>query len=1571
MDVTNPHHAGRDRRIISRPPRRARRLVRQVILTGTAGALMCGTLATAPVAVAASVTSATFTGGTGTVTVDNTLYAKQGQTVALNLVTSTDTKCVEISGDHTARQHSATAKSTWTFSFTVPAGDGVRAVTAAASPDFNVNNNCTGKTETRAAQYTVDNTGPVVSAALTPAPNAAGWNNSDVTVKWTAADAGSGVTAAQPFKTDSVSANGIVTLSAPAQTDRLGNTGSGGSVTVRVDKAKPTITAAETKNADGTTTVTFTCTDSNSGGGDASGIVTCLADGSTTNSKTVQPGTTVTGTATDKAGNTSTASVTVAQGDTTPPTLSGAPSTSPNNNGWYKDNVTVKWTAADPESGIPTPPGDTTIIGEGLGLTSTQTVKNGAGLQTTATSAPAVNIDRTAPTTGISGASNKWVGDAVSVTLSPSDLLSGVASTSYSLDGGPQQQGTSLRIENDGEHTLRYFSTDKAGNVEAAQTATIKVDRTAPSIAHKFAPVGYTDGSWTNGDVTVSFDCADQGGSGLAECTAPVPVSTEGANQKIEGTARDNAGNTTSDVATVSIDKTKPTIVGGKDRAANAAGWYNDDVTVSFACTDALSGIAACTQPQTLGQGENQTVTGTARDAAGNQASDTVADVDVDKTAPVLTGSAPGGWHTGDVSVDWTASDALSGLAGSAPVPSTVIGEGDNLSATTSVTDKAGNTTTTIVGGIKIDRTRPTTTASVSAPRASGWHDAGALVTLEGHDNLSGVAQTLYKVDGGVAHTYTGAFTVTDEGTHTVTFWSRDVAGNVEQAGAPLTLRIDRTAPVTTKIHPISPDSGWFVTSGIPFAFDVHDTHSGVAATYYTIDGGAALEYGQPFTADLSTGTHKVTYWSVDLAGNKEEVRSFDINVDTVAPTIKGTAAPAANAFGWNNTSVDVRFDCADIGSGLQTGVAGCAGDTTLENDGAAQSVKGDAVDVAGNRSSATVEGINIDKTRPTLSGTPTTDANGAGWYNGDVVVRWTGEDGLSRINEATQPANSTITGEGLGLSAGPVTIQDKAGNVSAPATVTGINIDRTAPVVAGSPSSRTAPVNGWYRDAVTVDFTCTDALSGVALCPTSKVLSGNGANQSVTSDPAADKAGNVSAGKTIGDINIDGTAPTTSADNQCTKSNGWCTGATANVVLTAADQAGLSGVKELRYSVNGGAQQAAAGARTTVVVPLDGSGEAKVTYFAVDSAGNVEEANTVALQYDNIAPTVTHTVTPQSNAEGWSNRDVVVHFDAKDNDAGSGIAPGSVTPDVTVDTETAGTVITGSAHDVAGNLGTDKVTVKLDKTAPSVSGAVVAGNQGNNGWYVGPVKVGFTCADALSLVATCQDDVVLTNNGANTATGKATDFAGNTGSTSVGGIKIDQENPTITGVNVSGGSYTLGAVPAATCQATDSFSGVQSCDVKVTGGTANGVGTFSYTATAVDKAGNTSTATGTYTVKYKFGGFLQPINDTAHQTGLSTSVFKAGSTVPVKFQLRNDAGQLVQAATAPLWLTPVKGSSMSAPVDESVYSVSPDSGSSYRYDATAGQYIYNWKTGTGGNYWRIGVKLDDGQTYYVSIGLR
>ena len=75
-----------------------------------------------------------------------------------------------------------------------------------------------------------------------------------------------------------------------------------------------------------------------------------------------------------------------------------------------------------------------------------------------------------------------------------------------------------------------------------------------------------------------------------------------------------------------------------------------------------------------------------------------------------------------------------------------------------------------------------------------------------------------------------------------------------------------------------------------------------------------------------------------------------------------------------------------------------------------------------------------------------------------------------------------------------------------------------------------------------------------------------------------------------------------------------------------------------------------------------------------------------------------------------------------------------------------------------------------------------------------------------------------------------------------------------------------------------------------------------------------------------------------------------------------------------PQWLTPAKGSSLSAALDETAYPATPTSGSTYRFGSDdGGQYIYNWSTKglPPGFYYRIGVRLDDGRTYTVNIGLR
>jgi hypothetical protein len=99
-------------------------------------------------------------------------------------------------------------------------------------------------------------------------------------------------------------------------------------------------------------------------------------------------------------------------------------------------------------------------------------------------------------------------------------------------------------------------------------------------------------------------------------------------------------------------------------------------------------------------------------------------------------------------------------------------------------------TASTTVSGINIDLTSPVTTATVGATgsSATGRHT----VTLTAVDNLSGVAQTFYVVDGGKPQIYSGPFALSGDADHTVAFWSVDKAGNAENykivgpAGGPL-----------------------------------------------------------------------------------------------------------------------------------------------------------------------------------------------------------------------------------------------------------------------------------------------------------------------------------------------------------------------------------------------------------------------------------------------------------------------------------------------------------------------------------------------------------------------------------------------------------------------------------------------------------------------------------------------------------------------------------------------------------------------------------------------------------------
>ena len=293
------------------------------------------------------------------------------------------------------------------------------------------------------------------------------------------------------------------------------------------------------------------------------------------------------------------------------------------------------------------------------------------------------------------------------------------------------------------------------------------------------------------------------------------------------------------------------------------------------------------------------------------------------------------------------------------------------------------------------------------------------------------------------------------------------------------------------------------------------------------------------------------------------------------------------------------------------------------------------------------------------------------------------------------------------------------------------------------------------------------------------------------------------------------------------------------------------------------------------------------------------------------------------------------------------------------------------SSNSLGGSL-----TILDDTTPPTITATATKADSTSytaGTWTNQTVTVHFTCTDSGSGIASCPANQVFSNDGIFTASGTATDKAGNTATADFGPIKIDKTAPTLS-PSVSPNPVYLNGTATASAGATDNGgSGIasQSCGSVIT----SSVGTSSVTCTAIDNAGNMATATATYRVIYRFDGFLQPINDTGHSQVCNApcpvSIFKGGSTVPVKFQLKDANGNIVQSASLPVWIAPQQGSATSAPIDETIFTDPATSGNYYQWDGF--KYVYNWGTQgfASGYYWRIGVTLEDGMTYYVIIGLR
>lgn len=340
----------------------------------------------------------------------------------------------------------------------------------------------------------------------------------------------------------------------------------------------------------------------------------------------------------------------------------------------------------------------------------------------------------------------------------------------------------------------------------------------------------------------------------------------------------------------------------------------------------------------------------------------------------------------------------------------------------------------------------------------------------------------------------------------------------------------------------------------------------------------------------------------------------------------------------------------------------------------------------------------------------------------------------------------------------------------------------------------------------------------------------------------------------------------------------------------------------------------------------------------------------------DTTPPVITYTIGGTLGNNGWYVSDVTVTWTVTDSE--SAITSTSGCDSTTITTDTSGTTLTCTATS-AGGTASQSVTIKRDATPPSVTISAERVPD-SNGWYNKPIGFTVSGSDATSGVASCDtlSDYSGPDGDALSVSATCTDNAGNVGSGSFE-FKYDATPPTITWINgpADGASYYFGDVPAApTCTASDGLSGVDgACTIS---GYSTAVGSHTLTATATDKAGNTQTETRTYKVlAWTLKGFYQPVD-----MNNVLNVVKGGSTVPLKFEIFAGATELTDTAAVYALKYGETACNANAVTDE-IETVATG-GTSLRYDWTAGQFIFNWKTPTTpGKCYRVTMTTQDGSS--------
>ncbi|NJD57044.1 MAG: HYR domain-containing protein [Nitrospirae bacterium] len=674
--------------------------------------------------------------------------------------------------------------------------------------------------------------------------------------------------------------------------------------------------------------------------------------------------------------------------------------------------------------------------------------------------------------------------------------------------------------------------------------------------------------------------------------------------------------------------------------------------------------------------------------------------------------------------------------------------------------------------------------------------------------------------------------------------------------------------------------------------------------------------------------------------------------LDVTPPEFSGIDDITAEASSASGATVTFTPTANDAVDGDVTVTCGPISGSTFVLD-ATTTVNCSAADLKGNTANISFTVTVQDTTKPSLTLPADITAEATSAAGAVVTFTAAATDAVGPITIECVP----VSGATFALGTSSVTCTATDGHSNSTSGSFSVTVQDTTPPVIAAHGDEIAEATGPSGAVVTYTSpTTADAVDGIgtATCAPASGSTFALGDTTVTCN-ATDKAGNAAIPTTFKVTVKDTTPPVIAAHGDETAEATGPSGAVVNYTSPATSDA-------------------VDGAGTATCLPASGGtfalGKTTVTCNATDAANNKAIATTFAVHVVDTTPPALSLPSPIT-AEATGPSGAAVSFTVTAVDLVSGNVTVTCTPASGSTFALGTTTVKCNASDAAGNIANGSFTVTVvDTTPPTISSvpanitAEATGPSGAPVTYTNPTATDLV--DGVVAVSCVPGSGSTFALGTTIVTCSASDTRGNTAAKSFTVKVQDTTPPTITFVGSigAGDSFYFGSVPAApTCTASDLVSGSVSCSVS---GYSTLVGSHTLTATATDGAGNTATSARTYTVmSWTLNGFYQPVD----MNGVYNMV-KNGSTVPLKFEVFAGSTELMDI-TVVKSLTYAQTTSDANAITDDIETVATG-GTVLRYDTTAGQYIYNWKTpSTAGKCYRVTMTTQDGSSRIAFFKLK